>query len=87
MLFLIASAPDTKEFKTAYELAKDMGADICLLQNAVYASRLLIDKSIYVLGDEIELRGIDDKEIAGTIIDYHHLIDVMTRAVKVVGIF
>jgi hypothetical protein len=35
MLFLISSAPDTKEFKTAYKLAKDMSAEICLLQNAV----------------------------------------------------
>jgi sulfur transfer complex TusBCD TusB component (DsrH family) len=39
MLFLISSAPDTKEFQTSFRTAKEMNADICLLQNAVYAAR------------------------------------------------
>ena len=87
MLFLIASAPDTKEFKTAYALAKDMSADICLLQNAVYASRILNDKSIYVLNDEIQLRGISKDEVSGRMIDYKQLVDLMINADKVVGLF
>lgn len=87
MLFLIASAPDTKEFKTAYRTALEMKADICLLQNAVYASRNGNDKNLYVLHDEILLRGIGEDEIAGTLIDYRRLIDLMTEADKVVGIF
>jgi len=87
MLFLISSAPDTKEFKTAYNLAKDTGAEICLLQNAVYASRTLNDNGIYLLSDEMQLRGINENEVSGKIIDYTQLIDLMTETDKVVGIF
>ncbi len=87
MLFLISSAPDTKEFKTAYKLAKDMDAEICLLQNAVYASRNLNDSSLYVLRDEMHLRGINENEVAGKTIDYSQLIDLMTDTDKVVGLF
>ncbi len=87
MLFLISSAPDTNEFKTAYKLAKDMDAEICLLQNAVYASRNLNDSSLYVLRDEIQLRGINENEISGKLIDYSQLIDLMTDTDKVAGFF
>lgn len=87
MLFLISSASDTKEFKTAYKLAKDMNAEICFFQNAVYASRNLKDSSIYVLRDEMQLRGINENEVPGKIIDYGQLIDLMTGADKVVGLF
>ena len=87
MLFLISSAPDTKEFKTAYKLAKEMKADICLLQNAVYASRKTNDNNIYVLRDEIQLRGIGENEISGKLIDYGELIDLMTGTDKVAGMF
>ncbi len=87
MLFLISSAPDTKEFKTAYRLAKDIKADVCLLQNAVYASRSINDNKLYVLGDDLKLRGIGEEEISGRIIDYGQLIDLITDADKVVGIF
>lgn len=87
MLFLISSAPETKEFKTAFNLAKDMSADICLLQNAVYASRNLNDSSLYVLLDELKLRGINENEISGKPIDYGRLIDLMNETDKVVGIF
>ena len=87
MLFLISSSPDTKEFKTAYKLAKDMNADVCLLQNAVYASRNLNDDSVYVLNDETNLRGITPNEISGRLIDYNELVDLMAGSDKVVGIF
>jgi len=87
MLFLISSTPDTKEFKTAYKLARDLGAKICLLQNAVYASKNLNDDNLYVLHDEINLRGINEDEIRGKIINYEQLIDLMIDADKVVGLF
>ena len=87
MLFLISSAPDTKEFKTAYKLAKDMSAEICLLQNAVYASRNSDDNRLYVLHDDLQLRGINENEISGRRIDYGQLVDLMTKTDKVVGLF
>ncbi len=87
MLFLISSAPDTKEFKTAYKLAKDMNAEVCLLQNAVYASRNSDDKMLYVMSDDMRLRGISENEISGRLIDYSQLIDLLTDTDKVVGIF
>ncbi|MBI4844461.1 MAG: hypothetical protein HY809_09090 [Nitrospirae bacterium] len=87
MLFLISSSPDTKEFKTAFNLAKRMNADVCLLQNAVYASRNSDDTTLYVMSDDIRLRGITENEISGRLIDYDRLVDLMTATDKVVGIF
>ena len=87
MLFLISSAPDTKEFKTAYKLAQNMKAEICLLQNAVYASRNLFNSRFYILKDEMQLRGIKEEEVSGKLIDYNQLIDLMTKSDKVVGLF
>jgi sulfur relay protein TusB/DsrH len=87
MLFLIASAPDTREFKTAFNLAKEMNANICLLQNAVYAARDLNDNNLILLRDEMQLRGIHENEVKGKTIDYSQLIDIMTGSDKVVGLF
>jgi sulfur relay protein TusB/DsrH len=87
MLFLISSAPDTKEFRTSYRLAMDMGADVCLLQDAVYASRDLKNENIYVMVDDMKLRGISESEIRGRPVDYDQLIDLMVGADKVIGIF
>jgi sulfur relay protein TusB/DsrH len=87
MLFLISSAPDTQEFKTAFRTAKEMNAAICLLHNAVYGSRVLQDSGMYVLRDELQLRGITENEVSGRIIDYDQLVDLMDDADKVVGIF
>lgn len=87
MLFLLSSAPDTREFKTAYTLAKEMNANICLLQNAVYAARTLNDSDICVLLDELQLRGIKESEVTGRLIDYGQLIDRMNSSDKVIGLF
>lgn len=87
MLFLIASAPDTQEYKTAVTLAGDVNADICLLQDAVYAARRSDSNTAYVLSDDMKLRGIGEDEISGTAVDYGQLVDLMTGADKVVGLF
>ena len=87
MLFLISSAPDTKEYKTAFELAKNMNAEICLLQNAVYAAGNTDNQAHYALSDDLALRGIDHDSITAKVIDYSQLIDIMTDADKVVGFF
>jgi sulfur relay protein TusB/DsrH len=87
VLFLIASAPDSQQFKRAFKLAKDLYADVCLMQNAVYASRHLNDNSVYILHDDMNLRGISQSEISGNLIDYNKLVDLMAESDKVVGIF
>ncbi len=87
MLFLISSAPDTKEFKTAYKMAKEMNAEICLLQNAVYASRNADDKNLYIMSDDLQLRGINENQVSGKPIDYSKLVDLMSDSDKVVGLF
>ena len=87
MLFLISSAPDTKEFKSAYKIAQQMNAEVCLLQNAVYASRNLLDSRFYIMKDELQLRGINEKEVSGKPIGYGQLIKMMESSEKVVGIF
>ena len=87
MLFLISSGPDTKEFKTAYKLAQTINAEVCLLQNAVYASRNLFDTRFYILKDEMQLRGINEDEVSGKPIDYDQLIKLMAASDKVVGMF
>ena len=87
MLFLISSSPDTKEFKSAIKMAKDVAGDICLLQSAVYASRDLYDPNMYVLEDELQLRGIKENEISCRIINYNQLVDLMINSDKVMGMF
>jgi sulfur relay protein TusB/DsrH len=87
MLFLIASAPQTREFTTAVRMARDAQADICLLQNAVYAARSSNDDNLYVLSDDMKLRGIDEHEISGKPVDYDQLVDLIITSDKVVGLF
>jgi len=87
MLFLISSAPDRKEFKTSYKVATEMGADVCLLQDAVYASRELNNDRLYVIIDDLKLRGISESEVHGKPIDYDQLVELMVASDKVVGIF
>jgi sulfur relay protein TusB/DsrH len=87
MLFLISSSPDTKEYKTAFRMAKDMNAEICLLQNAVYAASDADNQAHYALSDDIALRGIDKNTVTAKAIDYKQLVDLMIDADKVVGIF
>ena len=87
MLFLISSAPDTREFKTALRTAKEAGGEVCLFQNAVYAAKGSDDNSLYVLIDDMSLRGLRPDEISGKPIDYSQLVDLITESDKVVGLF
>ncbi len=87
MLFLISSAPDTKEFKSAYKIAQQLNAKICLMQNAVYASRNLQDSRFYIMKDELQMRGIKEDEVSGNLIDYGQLVGMMAESDKVAGLF
>lgn len=93
MLVIIKSGPDTQEGKRAIRLARDMAADICLVQNAVYFSQKErlegFCGSVYVLDEDIRLRGLKDGEIEKDLkkINYDRLVDMMADEDKVVGMF
>jgi sulfur relay protein TusB/DsrH len=91
MLVIIKSSPDTSEGKRAVKLARDMAADICLIQNAVYfAQRDRLEGfcgTAYVLDEDSRIRGIKDIEKGIKKIDYDGLVDMMAEEDKVIGIF
>jgi len=93
MLVIVKSAPDTTDGKRGVKLARDMAADVVLLQNGVYfaqAERLEgFCGTAYVLDDDVRLRGLKNDEIEKDIrrLDYGSLVDIMAEAEKVVGMF
>ena len=93
MLVIIKSAPDMPEGMRGVKLARDMAADICLIQNAVYfALRERLEKfcgTVYVLEEDRLLRGLKDEEIEKDIIKMHYdgLVDLMANEDKVIGMF
>ena len=93
MLVIIKSAPDTPEGKRGVKLARDIAADVCLIQNAVYFARKDRLESfcgtVYVLDEDSRLRGLSDNEIEKDIkkVDYDGIVDLMAGEDKVVGMF
>lgn len=93
MLVIIKSAPDTTEGKRAVKLARDMAADICLMQNAVYfAQRERLEGfcgTAFVLDEDARLRGLSSGDIDKGVkeIGYDDLVDFLVKEDKVVGMF
>lgn len=93
MLVIIKSAPDTTDGKRAVKLARDMAADLILIQNGVYFSQRErlggFCGTVYVLDEDRKLRGLMDDEIEKDIreINYETLTDLMAEEDKVVGMF
>lgn len=95
MIAIIKSAPDTTEGKRGVKLARNLSADIVLLQNGVYflQGQRLEDlgfcSTAYVLEDDRKLRGLMADDTARNIKDitYDGLIDLMTESDKVIGMF
>lgn len=93
MLVIIKSAPDSAEGKRGIKLARDMAADICLIQNAVYfgqEERLEgFCGTVYLLEEDSRLRGLSDGAIEKSIrkVDYEGLVDLVVRDDKVIGMF
>ncbi len=93
MLVIIKSAPDTIEGKRAVKLARDMAADICLIQNAVYfAQKDRLEGfcgTVFVISEDAQLRGLKSGDMDKGIkeIDYDGLVDLMIKEDKVVGMF
>ncbi len=92
MMVMIKSAPDTTEAKRAVRLAADLGADLVLIQNAVY---LACDKTaransaIYALDEDLRMRGVGPDADIGTVkrIDYEMLVDLISHDDRVYGAF
>jgi len=93
MLVIIKSAPDTTDGARGLTLAKEGGGDIILLQNGVYFAQKerlgIFPGAVYVLNDDMRLRGINDSELdaRAKTIDYDKLTDIITGDDKVVGLF
>ena len=91
MLVIVKNGIDTPEGKRGVQLARDMAADLLLIQNSVYFVRAgwLGDFSgkVYVLDEDLGLRGLNVSEIAEDIIKvgYDTLVDLITESDKVVG--
>jgi len=93
MLVIIRSAPDTVDGRRGIALARDMAANICLIQNAVsFAHKNRFEGfcgTVYVLDEDCRLRGLKRDELVTDVIevDYDSLVDLMARDEKVIGIF
>jgi sulfur relay protein TusB/DsrH len=93
VLVIVRSAPDTAEGRRGLKLAADMAADLILLQNGVhFAQNGRLDGfsgKVYVLEDDLRLRGLKDEEIKKDVnrMNYGGLIDLIAGEDKVVGMF
>lgn len=93
MLVIVKSAPDTTDGKRGVKLARDMAADVVLLQNGVYfAQRERLEGfcgTAHVLDDDVRLRGLREDDIGKDIrrLNYEGLVDLMAGEEKVVGMF
>jgi sulfur relay protein TusB/DsrH len=93
MLVIVKSLPDTADGKRAVKLARDMAADICLIQNAVYfAQRERLEGfcgTVYLLDEDRRLRGLGEEVIEKDIkkIDYDSLVELMVKEDNIIGVF
>lgn len=93
MLVLVKSGPDTVDGRRGVKFARDMAADLVLLQNGVYyAQRDRLEGfcgTVYVLDEDVRLRGLGPEEIDADIrrLDYDRFISLMAEDEKVAGAF
>jgi sulfur relay protein TusB/DsrH len=95
MIVIVKSAPDTPEGQRGVKIARDISADIVLLQNGVYFLQgqrledLGFRRVTYVLEDDKRLRGLKAVDVDKNIkdIDYDGLVDLMADSDKVIGMF
>lgn len=91
MIVLLKSAPDTADAERAIKLARDMAADLVLLQNAVYlAEKDRLDGfcgTVFAVDEDVKLRGIAELQKNVRLVGYDVIIDIMAENDKVVGMF
>lgn len=93
MLVIIKSGPDTTEGRRAVKLARDMAADVCLIQNGVHFA--LPERlegfcgTAHVLGEDLRLRGLNTGMLARGVVevDYDRIVDLMAGEDNVFGAF
>lgn len=93
MLVIVKNGPDTPDGKRGMQLARDMCADVCLIQNAVYfAQKQKLEGfcgAVYVLEEDRRLRGLRHDAEGENIrpLDYDGLVELMSGTDKIAGIF
>lgn len=93
MIVLVKSSPDTADGQRGVSLARDMAADLFLLQNGAYYAQEeklgTFSGTVYVLDDDKRLRGIKDAEMRPGVktVGYDQLVDLLAEGDKVVGMF
>ena len=93
MLVIVKNGPDTADGKRGVKLARDMAADLFLIQNGVYfAQKERLEGfcgTAYVLEDDLKLRGIKGAGIEKGIREtgYDSFVDLMAGSGKVIGMF
>jgi sulfur relay protein TusB/DsrH len=90
MTVIVKSSPDTPEGKRGLQTARDLGADIVLLQNGVYfvlsQSASIPDTQVYAIEEDCLMRGIvAHPESRVRMIDYAELVDILRQSDHVVG--
>lgn len=93
MITIIKSATDTPEGRRGFKLARDMASDIVLLQDGVYlAQRERFEGfcgKVYILEEDMRLRGLTDNEILKDAIriSYDGLVDLIDEEDKIIGMY
>lgn len=93
MVVIVKSGPDTPDGKRGVKLARDMAADVVLIQNGVYfAQKERLEGfcgTAYILNDDARLRGLHEGDLEKDIrtLSYDDLVDLMVKEDKVVGMF
>ncbi|MBI4828342.1 MAG: hypothetical protein HY804_05975 [Nitrospinae bacterium] len=91
MLVIIKSAPESPEARRGLALARDLGADVALIQGGVYfltqGGLEGVKGAIYALEPDILLRGAGAQRGGARMVGYDGLVDLMAGADKVLGMF
>ena len=94
MIVVVKSGPDTTDGRRGVTFARDAGAALVLIQNAVVFAYAGLTGGAgpgptYALEDDLRLRGLRAEDIARDIerIDYSRLVDLLAGADRVIGAF
>lgn len=92
MIVIIKSGHDTEEASRAVRVARDLTADIVLVQDAVYLGRKDALEGFCgtanALAEDVLMRGLADEIDKGVrLIDYGQLVDMLAAEDKVAGAF